>query len=250
MAPPALPAASSSLRAPIRAAPRRTVRAAAPTAGALPWRRLGSFLPAAPAAEQQQRVELSQEQQHAQDGVAEQVGGSAASAPSSTLDGVEGAIYRDKAANTPRGNAAATTACALSGCMHTAAAPFDAPAPPPRARQATLGQQLRERAAGMAAVLPLASTSFTSSQGELYYGLAKAVDVSGGERARGVRACQASSGRAHLARSGGGVGGTCCSGRAGGLASQQATGGTPAAQATYSHTPFAHPPAFRSTWSS
>ena len=33
----------------------------------------------------------------------------------------------------------------------------------------------------MAAVLPLAavSSSFTSSQGELYYGLAKAVDVSG-----------------------------------------------------------------------
>ncbi len=43
---------------------------------------------------------------------------------------------------------------------------------------ATLGQQLRRQACAAAAVLPLASTSFTSgSSGEIYFGLAKAVDV-------------------------------------------------------------------------
>ena len=46
--------------------------------------------------------------------------------------------------------------------------------------RAALGRQLREGARGMAAVaaLPLASTSFSSgASGEIYFGLAKAVDV-------------------------------------------------------------------------
>jgi hypothetical protein len=53
--------------------------------------------------------------------------------------------------------------------------------PVPAPSQASLGQQLRRQAAGMGAVLPLASASFSSgSQGEIYFGLAKAVDVSDG----------------------------------------------------------------------
>jgi hypothetical protein len=55
--------------------------------------------------------------------------------------------------------------------------------------QQSLVQQLKQQCSGMAAVLPFASTTIvkasSSTQAEIYFGLAKAVDVSG----RGAADC-------------------------------------------------------------
>jgi hypothetical protein len=54
--------------------------------------------------------------------------------------------------------------------------------------QANLIQQLKSQCSGMAAVLPFASTTVikasSSGQAEIYYGLAKAVDVSWGQHSQ------------------------------------------------------------------
>jgi hypothetical protein len=55
--------------------------------------------------------------------------------------------------------------------------------------QQSLVQQLKQQCSGMAAVLPFASTTIvkasSSTQAEIYFGLAKAVDVSGTAAAGG-----------------------------------------------------------------
>ena len=55
---------------------------------------------------------------------------------------------------------------------------------PQHAADQTLIQQLKSQCSSMAAILPFASTTVikasSNSQAEIYYGLAKAVDVSAG----------------------------------------------------------------------
>lgn len=68
------------------------------------------------------------------------------------------------------------------GTPPSVAPTFYAPQEAQQESQASLIQQLKSSCSGMAAVLPFASTSVikasSSGQAEIYYGLAKAVDVS------------------------------------------------------------------------
>lgn len=70
--------------------------------------------------------------------------------------------------------------------------------------QASLIQQLKSQCNGMAAVLPFASTTVikasSSGQAEIYYGLAKALDVSGGQHRAGVWGVGSAIGKPAVAR--------------------------------------------------